>query len=151
MKQYALQENEYRFWKNLQESNQELGSLFDKQPANVSGNITSVTNSGDVVLGYFSAVGSQEERIYLNARDLPTWLVRRPECGGLDSLLKADYLIPSEYEPDLVGRLESGNFFINFVLSDFSDVPIGALIAPPNCSDCTSKGGDLNKPEFWDE
>jgi len=151
LKQYALQENEYRFWENLQESNQELGSLFDKQPANVSGNITSVTNSGDVVLGYFSAAGSQEERIFLNVQDLPTWLTSRPPCTGLDSLLKANYIPQSEYEPDLVQRLEFGNFFIDFVFSEFSGVPIGALIAPPNCSDCTFKGGDLNKPEFWDE
>ena len=125
--------------------------MFDKQPANVSGNIAGVTNSGDVGLGYFSAAGSQEERVFLNVQDLPTWLSRRPECGGLDSLLKADYIPQSDYEPELVQRLEFGNFFIDFVYSDFSDIPIGSLISSPRCSDCTYKGGDLNKPEFWDE
>ena len=149
IKQYALMEQEYIFWENLQESNQELGSLFDKQPANVSGNIAST--SGDVVLGYFSASGVQEVRIYLDAPDLPVWLSSRPPCTGLDSLLKADYIPSSEYEVDLVSRVEAGIFFIAFVYSPNSGVPIGAVVAPPNCSDCTAKGGDLNKPEFWDE
>lgn len=149
VKQYALQEDEYRFWKNLKESNQELGSLFDKQPANVQGNISSVTNSGDVALGYFSASGSQEQRIFLDISDIPSSLIRRPPCAPLDSLLKAELF--GEYENVLVSRLEFGQFFYHFIYGGTSPNPIGALISSPRCSDCTVKGGDLNKPEFWDE
>ncbi|GJM30271.1 MAG: hypothetical protein DHS20C17_29060 [Cyclobacteriaceae bacterium] len=150
LKQYALQEKEYRFWKNLQESNEELGSLFDKQPANVVGNITNVTDPGVVVLGYFSAAGSQEVRLYLDVQDVPGWLSKRPACPPPDQLLKADYIPRSDYEPALIQRLEAG-LFINFIYSEFSTIPIGALVSSPRCSDCTFKGGDLNKPDFWDE
>lgn len=150
LKQYALQENEYRFWESLQESNEELGGLFDKQPANVLGNITNVTSSGEVVLGYFSAAGFREERIFLDVQDMPDWLSKRPGCQ-LDTLFKADYIPRSEYEIDLILRLESGNFFYGFLLPENSTRPCAALVSTPNCSDCTFKGGDLNKPEFWDE
>jgi hypothetical protein len=149
IKQYALSETEYDFWKNLRESNQELGTLFDKQPANISGNISS--NTGEKALGYFSASGVKEVRLYLDAVELPLWLSSRPPCSGLDSLLKADYIPASEYEVDLVNRLNAGEFFIAFVYAPNSGVPIGSVITPPSCSDCTAKGGDLNKPEFWDE
>ena len=151
LKQYALQADEYMFWQSLQESNEELGSLFDKQPANVMGNITNVTDPGQVVLGYFSAAGTQEERIYLSVQDVPDWLSMRPACPAPDSLLKADFIIPSEYEPELIQLLEGGNFFIDFLYSGFSAIPIGSLVSPPRCSDCTFKGGDLIKPEFWDD
>lgn len=148
VKQYSLQQDEYSFWKKLKESNQDLGSLFDKQPANVLGNIASVAGSGDVVLGYFSASGSREERIYLDRWDVPASLARVPTCTPLDSLLKADIL---DYENSLIRRLETGSFFYGFIGSDASPDPIGALLSTPRCSDCTVKGGDLNKPEFWDE
>jgi hypothetical protein len=148
VKQYALQENEYIFWKNLRESNEELGSLFDKQPANVRENITSVTNPGEVVLGYFSAAGSQEERIFLEVQDVITELSRRPRCNAPDSLFRA--FLGTEYENTLLRRLETGEFFFDFIYSDFGTI-LGALLTTQNCSDCTVKGGDLNKPEFWDE
>ena len=156
VKQYSLQEEEYSFWKKLKESNQELGSLFDKQPANVLGNISSVASSGDQVLGYFSASGSQEVRIFLERGDVPPSLIRIPACTALDSLLKADFVDPQfpvqgDYETTLIRELESGRFFYNFIFPENSLVPSGALLSTPKCSDCTAKGGDLNRPEFWDE
>ena len=153
VKQYALEEDEYLFWKNLKESNQELGSLFDKQPANVLGNISSTTNSGDVVLGYFSASGSQEARIFINPPDVPLSLSRMPVCIPLDTLLKADFIDPQfppsrDYETTLTDAIARGKFFYGF--TGLFTVT-GALISEPICSDCTAKGGDLNKPDFWDE
>jgi hypothetical protein len=151
VKQYALQEAEYTFWKKLKEANQEQGTFFDKQPANVMGNISSVTNSGDVALGYFSASGSQEVRIFLDRSEVPPSLGRIPACAPLDSLLKEDFaMYPGTYETTLVRLLESGGFFIDFILT-VSPFPVGAVVSTPLCSDCTAKGGDLTKPEFWDE
>ena len=156
VKQYTMQEEEYTFWQKLKESNQELGSLFDKQPANVLGNVSSVTNASDVALGYFSASGSKEVRIFVEREDIPPSLTRIPGCAPLDSLLKADFNdpqfpLPIDYETALNQELEKGKFFYNFLYSNDSPAILGALLSTPQCSDCTQKGGDLTKPDFWDE
>ena len=92
VKQYAIGQREYNFWKSLQDTNEELGSLFDTQPANIPSNIENVTNSNEVILGYFSAWGVQEYRTYVNKRDVPSRISTIPHCRSeLDTLLKADY------------------------------------------------------------
>ncbi|MEQ9288918.1 MAG: DUF4249 domain-containing protein [Cyclobacteriaceae bacterium] len=149
VKQYALAEKEYLFWKNLQESNEELGSLFDRQPAKVLGNITNTGNSDELILGYFSASGVQEQRIFVSPSEVLPSLTLRPPCLDLDSLFKSE--LGDEYEATLVGELDLGKYFFDFIYSDFAIEPIGALVSPSNCSDCTTKGGYLTKPEFWDE
>ncbi|MFY0652145.1 MAG: DUF4249 domain-containing protein [Cyclobacteriaceae bacterium] len=148
--QYTISENEYFFWKNLQESNEELGNLFDKQPAKVIGNIINVTNPDEPVLGYFSASGLIEKRIFVTNREVPIALIRRIPCTPLDTLLKSDF--GDEYEAELQREInESGKFFYDFVYNDFSPFPIGAFLALPGCADCRKKGGVPTKPEFWDD
>lgn len=148
VKQYTLSEEEYLFWKVLQESNEELGNLFDKQPAKVIGNITNISEPKNTVLGYFSASGLHEKRIYINTTDVPPTLVTPREDCRLDSLFKLR--LGSKYEGRLFSKLET-DFFIGFFFSDDGSALAGALTAPPMCSDCTFKGGQLNKPEFWEE
>ena len=149
VKQFALEEEEYLFWKSLKESNEELGSLFDKQPANVVSNVTNINNPAEIVLGYFSASGFQEVRIYIHHTEVPTALSLRPSCGQLDSLYKAE--LGTEYETTIFRRIANGSFFFDLIVPDLSPNVIGVMLSPPRCTDCTSKGGDLNKPEFWDE
>ncbi len=152
VKQFALEEKEYLFWKNLKESNEDLGSIFDKQPARVLGNLTNVTNPDENVLGYFSASGVQEERVYVKAADVTPSLRRRPFCNPMDTLKKADFEELEDYEETLVTAVNSGrSFFIGFYFSEIGGNVLGALLALPKCSDCTLKGGDVNEPEFWEE
>ncbi len=148
--QYTLDEREYIFWKNLEESNEQLGDLFDKQPAKVIGNMSNVSNPGDPVLGYFSASGARNQRIFVSPRDVDRSLINRPRCHNLDSLLKEDLGV--EYEKEVMASIKRGNYFYDFIYSPFGGIlPIGAAISRPECSDCTLKGGVLTKPYFWDE
>jgi uncharacterized protein DUF4249 len=147
VKQYALDESEYLFWKALQESNEQLGSLYDKQPGNIKGNITNLSSPSEIVLGYFSASGLQEERIFITElKDLS----RKSRCGiPLDTLLKEE--LGDEYEQKLLAGLNRGKLFYDFVTTMTEIEPLGALLSDPICSDCRLKGGDVNKPNYWDE
>ena len=152
VKQYAIGEEEYLFWKNLKESNEDLGNLFDKQPARVLSNITNVMDTDDIVLGYFSASGVREERVYVDNNDVTGTLSARPFCADLDTLFKSDFDSPGEYELRLLDRINTGRrIFYDFYYTERLDVVAGALLSVPRCADCTLKGGDLNKPDFWDE
>ena len=150
VKQFAMEEKEYLFWKNLKESNEDLGSLFDKQPARVLGNLTNVTNPDENVLGYFSASGMREKRVFISGADVTPSLRRRPFCNPLDTLKKRE--LRDSYEPTLLRAVNSGkSFFIGFYISESGGNVLGALVSLPKCSDCTLKGGDVNKPEFWED
>ena len=145
VKQFSLDEAEYLFWKALKEANEQLGSLFDKQPARVIGNISS-TSGGPVALGYFSASGVTEQRIYI--KQIST-LSRTEDCNvEPETLLKAE--LGQGYESALLQKIKDGRIFYRVISPPFQGV-IGAIVTTPNCSDCRTKGGDLEKPAFWDE
>ena len=150
IKQYSLEEEEYAFWKNLQDSNEEIGSLFDRQPATVIGNISSANDSGDIVLGYFSANGVTQLRKYVSPSEVSSKLFLTPNfCVELDSVLKADW--GSEFDKEVFDQIEAGKFFYDYIYNDFTGAVLGSLMAAPPCADCTAKKGVLEKPEFWDE
>ncbi len=147
IKQYALNEEEYAFWKALQESNEQLGSLYDKQPANIKGNIFNLSSPSELVLGYFSASGVQEKRMFIN--DLQD-LSRKKWCSiPLDTLFQQDF--GATFETVLFGRLRGGYFLYDILAGPGSTTPEGAILSASLCSDCTKKGGDLNKPIYWDD
>lgn len=145
VKQFSLDEAEYLFWKALKEANEQLGSLFDKQPARVIGNISS-TSGGPVALGYFSASGVTDQRIYI--KQIST-LSRTEDCASEpETLLKRE--LGFGYESALLQKIQDGRIFYRVISPPFQGV-IGAMVTTPNCSDCRTKGGVLEKPEFWDE
>ena len=66
--QYAMAEDYYFFWKEMQEQN-EGGAIFDKPPFNLNTNFHSL--SGDKkVSGYFGVVREQAKRWYFDISDL---------------------------------------------------------------------------------
>jgi hypothetical protein len=46
------------------------GSIFDPPPATIRGNMLSLDNPDEVVLGYFMAGGETSQRIYVDKNDL---------------------------------------------------------------------------------
>lgn len=64
VKQYALSKEMYNFWNSLKEINQDAGSLYDKVPASIFGNITCCENN-EKVLGYFYAAEVAKQRIFI--------------------------------------------------------------------------------------
>jgi hypothetical protein len=149
LKQYSLSEDEYIFWKNLQESNEEIGSLFDRQPATVIGNISSMTDDGSKILGFFSASGLREYRVFVSPRQVSSKLFAISDCLALDTLLKADW--GAGFDDEVFSQVDDGKVFYDFIYNEFSGRVTAAMMADKLCSDCTAKGGFLEKPIFWDE
>lgn len=149
VKQFTIDEKEHTFWESLKESNEELGSLFDRQPAKPLSNITNINNSGETVLGYFSASGYREKRIFVGNLEVSEPLRVGGVCLDVETLLKAD--LGTGYEQALLGRLDEDLLFFDFIFRMEFPVPVGAVLVAPICADCTLSGGDLEEPEFWDE
>ncbi|HSH19645.1 MAG TPA: DUF4249 domain-containing protein [Draconibacterium sp.] len=64
VRQYALSKEMYTFWNSLKEINQDAGSLYDKVPVSIFGNIRCCDNN-EKVLGYFYAAEIAKKRIFI--------------------------------------------------------------------------------------
>lgn len=137
VQQRALDEAAFNYWKNLQKTTENLGSLFDPLPSQVNGNIHNVRNSNEPVLGYFAGGEVQEKRLFIGVRDLPKdhQFVVPLECN-LDS-------IPFEQTKNWKGSNK-------YVISTYGiPFPLGYTFSTGICADCRESGGVVEKPSFW--
>lgn len=64
IRQYSISRDVYNFWNTLQIQSQNTGGMFDVTPKQIRGNMLSVNNPDEEVLGYFSASDVDEKIIY---------------------------------------------------------------------------------------
>jgi hypothetical protein len=72
IRQYSISKETYNFWNTLQVQSQNTGGLFDVTPKQIKGNISSVKDANEEVLGYFSASDVVEKIIYFERNQLET-------------------------------------------------------------------------------
>lgn len=130
VRQYALTQEEYEYWNTLAKTTERTGSLFDPQPAQVTGNIKAVDDASEQVFGYFSAANQREQRIFVNAG-----LGFGQYCPSGDTLSQPDAI----KDP-------------NLILYEY--IPEGSTTAlyvmgSPECTDCRLRGGTIRRPPFW--
>lgn len=138
VKQYVLTKDAYEFWENLKKNTESLGSIFDPQPSQISGNIHNVANVNEPVIGYVSAGTYNEKRIFISRDQLPPWVINFPyDCVSVDTVLAPEYRATFEF---------GNNIPLQEVETDGGGYIM--LYAPRPCVDCTLRG--INKrPEFW--
>ena len=131
VKQYALTQDAFAYWQNIKKTTEQLGSIFDAQPSQFKGNIHSVSDPTEPVMGYISASSIKEKRIFVTSEDVkPTYYTGR-QCEL--KVLAA---------PAFVGNVGM--------------LPVGVTGFPPAytwaemyCVDCRLEGGTTIKPSFW--
>ncbi len=146
--QYALDQDEYLFWKGLKETVNESGTLFDKQPQSIIGNIHRI-NSDEPVLGYFSASSISAKRIFMDRSDLPE--DTQVDVSLFNDCFVDTYIIEKSSTSDMevFNALDRGLVFYDFY-REFVNIS-GYIITTVPCSDCTYHGGTSEKPYYWPE
>jgi hypothetical protein len=156
VRQYALTGAAYSFWENLKKNTEQLGSVFDAQPSQINGNIHSVTNPSESVIGYLSVGNAVSQRIFISNQQLPNWRATPayPDCQ-LDTFLYK-YFAPSAKTP--VNQVDiyinykknsSANFIpVNPISPPGAPRPIGFTASTRECVDCTLRGTN-KQPAFW--
>lgn len=132
--QYALSETAYTYWEQLRENSYEEIGLYEKQPADIKGNITMTSGNGEEVLGLFYAASIRTKRIFVqNVEGLE---INYPSYCNEYSLGRFGWaeFRPNEY-PVYFYYLEWG----------------GLLILTRECVECEMMGGTTVKPDFWPE
>lgn len=146
LRQYALSESAYLFWENLRVINETQGTLSDIQPGAVKGNIFSVTDPKETVLGYFDASVVAEKRVFFVPSDRKFY--------------NAGYQVPSFQSgcqfiiPIQAPEAELGTYMKKYgdemlIWDAFGFSPMATFeLMPKWCCDCTNLGTNI-RPSFW--
>lgn len=142
VKQYALTREAYQYWEIVKKNTENIGTLFDPLPSQQTGNIRSLTNPEEIVIGYVSAGVVQEKRIFIDSSELPSeWRLYNAVCSS-DTLML--------HEKDIRQYFGSGYLMpVQGIYPAGSMTPIGYTYAPAPCVDCTTRGSNV-KPHFWE-
>lgn len=138
--QYALDSAGYNYWNAMKSNTENVGSIFDSQPNQTTGNIHCVTNSSESVIGYIGAGSSQHERIFISNSDMPSGWTLMKSCDEKD--------VPNI--PDSLNLYFGTNQYIPYLpnYSPGSPFPTAYSAATSTCVDCTLIGSP-DKPSFW--
>ena len=137
VRQYALTDSGYNYLSLMQKNTESLGTIFDAQPSELKGNIHSLTNSNEPVIGFVSAGTVQQQRIFIDHSQLQNW-VYSFRCPSPDTSL-------SPAKADLIENFASERYtpiaydeMAREYISNFTD-----------CINCTQQGGTTTEPSFW--
>jgi len=138
VKQQRLTEKAFRYWRDVKQTTENLGSLFDPLPAQVIGNLQCVSNPEEPVIGFFTAGTVSEKRIFIDRNDLPRFYSRYEMTCLIDTVLNEELMFMTN--PD-------------GLLFPFYDGPaiIGWATTSTPCFDCRAlAGGTTTQPDFWE-
>ncbi|HEV2478190.1 MAG TPA: DUF4249 domain-containing protein [Puia sp.] len=137
VRQYAITADAYAFLNLMQQNTESLGSIFDAQPSQITGNIHSLTNAGEKIIGYVSAGTVQQQRIWIQRYQV------------LDA-----YSDPCPIKDTIIGN-DSASLWNAFGQGPFSPLVQGPscgncwLSNYKDCQDCREQGGVTQKPIIW--
>jgi hypothetical protein len=145
--QYALSADAYNYFSILKQNTEELGSIFDAQPSQLTGNIHCTTNPTLPVIGYISAGTVQQKRIYINHQQLPNnWISYYPYNCELDTALYDDHNLNEVAQ--ILLPLPNSNVITAAVYPLGGMNIIGYQYVDRDCGDCTIRGTNI-QPSFW--
>jgi Domain of unknown function (DUF4249) len=130
VKQYALTEDGYQYYEILKKNTESLGSIFDAQPSELTGNFHSLQDPSEVVIGFFSASSVAQKRIFIDKSQVPGWnfIYNGRSCDPMPAIT---FISDDQFEPY------------------YFDAGGGLVLARRSCLDCTLRGGTSFKPAFW--
>ncbi|MFT6854235.1 MAG: hypothetical protein ACJA0X_000193 [Cyclobacteriaceae bacterium] len=140
VKQYSLSPEAYGFYRQIIKNSQSGGSLIDQQLGTISGNVKSMNDPNEIVLGYFEVSGASEIRSFFYPADFDGFRAPRfqYECNENDVL---------NVTPDSLSYMLNTNrdlLIFSITLSgDFR-------LASNKCSNC-SWYANTDKPDFWND
>jgi hypothetical protein len=155
VKQYSISEKEYSFWNNLKKVGKAGADLFASQPYQVISNIHNVSNSREMVLGYFGVSSVSKKRIFITASELdplnlPHFEVTCKEIPkSPDDWPSAPPGSPPSFYEIYYKYMNKEDYV--FIRPEFNwDNTLARLVyARRACSLCDYAGGGSNKPDFW--
>ncbi len=130
VKQYALNREFYNFFKQIRESNEETGGIYERTPVQITGNIKCCDGS-EMALGYFMASAVKTKRIFIFPEEHEIAIGSAYEaCGWTTYSNPRDRQVYYPY-----GTYDDGSILVKSTLK--------------YCVDCRVRGTSI-RPDFWE-
>ncbi|MCI1188562.1 DUF4249 domain-containing protein [Hymenobacter sp. DH14] len=132
--QAAQSEDEFHYWELLKKNTENIGTLFDPQPVQLTGNVRCLTDPAALALGFVGVHSVEQRRLFVERSQLPF-----------------DWNIAGEYGkcvPDTVRGLSIASAFGSPDYIPISATVGGVLGIGRPCVDCRLHGTTV-KPSFW--
>ena len=133
VKQHSLSGMAYDYFIRMNEQAVESGGLYGTQPATVRGNIYSVNDPEEVVLGFFHAAQVKEQQVFVQNNNYFEFNIPHISC---------------EYQPMYVIYQWPRIDFPVYIYSEGPFKP--SWTALPECFNCLLQGGDTIRPLNWE-
>ncbi|ANH83372.1 hypothetical protein A8C56_22415 [Niabella ginsenosidivorans] len=136
VRQYALDKAAYEFYDLMKKNTESLGTIFDPMPSELRGNIHNTTNPNDIVIGFIAASTVTQKRAFVTSP--PGWRFNM-YCNTI--------FIP-ENRDSTAFYFKGAYIPIN---NNSRETPPaqGYDASTPFCVDCTTRGGQNQKPSYW--
>jgi Domain of unknown function (DUF4249) len=142
VKQYALTEDWYEWQQRLQSNTEQLGSIFDPQPSELTGNIHCITNPAELTIGFVGCTSISQKRIFISHSEiLPNQLIPT----GYEGCFQSEYPWYSKTTDSIL----SGSNTVITGLVFYGGGITNVFISSVGCVDCRLRGGTGIKPSFW--
>jgi len=134
--QYALSHDAYSFFQRVKKNTEQIGTLFDPQPSQLSTNIHCVNDTKEEVVGYVEVTDQQQAHIFITNDDVKPWFSPVP-CSK----------IVVRNNPDTLQVIQYG--YLPLAVLTYAGPKIDKFEASGiECVDCTLRGTNI-KPAFW--
>lgn len=137
LKQYAWNKEGYEFLERMRKNSETLGSVFDAQPSELTGNIHCISNASLPVIGFFNVSPFRQKRVFIYNGEVPGWNYTT-NCNEFEVQNNAE-----DIKMKAIGTLPT-----NATLTAGPGSIISFNVASPECVDCTLTGTNV-KPVFW--
>ncbi|HVY76539.1 MAG TPA: DUF4249 domain-containing protein [Puia sp.] len=152
VKEYSIQVTQkvltkewYEWNQKVQKNTEQVGSIFDAQPSDITGNIHSLSDASEPVIGYVGCSSETRQRMFISRGELPPGYI----YTGYEYCI-VDTVKPLPGPRDNIDQtFSSGNVVPLAPLYSDTGVLIGYTGAENSCVDCRLHGGVLTKPDFW--
>lgn len=142
--QYAISKEAYEFYEVMKKNTEQMGSVFDPQPSLIRGNIISVTDPKETVVGFVDCSIVSSSRIFITSEQAGNWK-SSPDC-------QKKYVQNSLV--DLRRELANDDIMVaDALIADYpnasgGEIILGYNLAYASCLDCRLRGNNI-KPSFW--
>ena len=151
VQQHALTKEEYDYWELLRKNTESIGSLFDPQPAQLTGNVHCLTNATDLALGFVGTHSVTEKRLFIRRQELPpSWKL----LSGYEACQPPDTvsLRPPPPAPT-PAEILAATFYPASGYLPIDPIYIGGSLGgytakSRDCIDCRTRGTSI-KPSYW--
>jgi hypothetical protein len=139
--QFGLSEQAFEYWQQLRKNANQLGTIFDPLPSQVTGNMHDLSHPERPVLGLFSVASPSRKRIFIRNQQVAPWAIPGQSKTCENPIITVEdsasyYLFDPKWQPA-------------YYITNLSGGPRGLAVAPQECVDCRVRGGVTTKPSFW--